>query len=204
MNWLPTKVSDSFAKGTPPMIHGNSSTATDATRQDDSKDAGEVRDTPSENLRAGAQQMLSAAIESEVADYIEARKGIVDDAGCRLVVRIGSLPERQVTTGFGPVSVRQPRVRDKRSRDQREVFRLLRRRNFAPGFSQPLTRDRPSSTHRLHHTRGTPVTLTSVGILTSAVRGLKSRDKRKAPRSKDRWAGMYSRPKAPRSRLEPS
>jgi len=28
MNWLPTKVSDSFAKGTPPMIHGNSSTAT--------------------------------------------------------------------------------------------------------------------------------------------------------------------------------
>jgi len=66
--------------------------------------------------------MLSAAIESEVADYIEARKGIVDEAGCRLVVRNGSLPERQVTTGLGPVSVRQPRVRDKRSRDQREVF----------------------------------------------------------------------------------
>ena len=122
MNWLPTKVSDSFAKGTPPMIHGNSSTATDATSQDDSKDAGEVRDTPSENLRAGAQQMLSAAIESEVADYIEARKGIVDDAGCRLVVRNCSSPERQVTTGFGPVSVRQPRVRDKRSTDRREVF----------------------------------------------------------------------------------
>ena len=83
---------------------------------------GEVRDTLSEILRTGAQQMLSAAIESEVADHIEARNGIVDEAGCRLVVRNGSLPEGQVTTGLGPVSVRQPRVRDKRSKDQREVF----------------------------------------------------------------------------------
>jgi len=58
------------------------------------------------------------------ADYVEARKGIVDEAGCRLVVRNGSLPERQVITGLGPVSVRQPRVRDKRSAKQREVFTL--------------------------------------------------------------------------------
>jgi len=44
------------------MIHSNNSKATDATRQDDSTDVGEVRDTLSEILRAGAQQMLSAAI----------------------------------------------------------------------------------------------------------------------------------------------
>jgi len=61
MNWLPTKVPDSFAKGTPPKIHGNSSTATDATRQEDSTDVGAVRDTLSEILGTGAQQMLSAA-----------------------------------------------------------------------------------------------------------------------------------------------
>jgi transposase-like protein len=66
--------------------------------------------------------MLKAAIEQEVSDYIEDRKSIVDDDGHRLVVRNGRLPERDITTGVGPVTVSQPRVRDKRSRTDRENF----------------------------------------------------------------------------------
>ena len=79
-------------------------------------------DVLTEILRTGAQKMLRAAIEKEVAEYIDGRSEILDDDGRRLVVRNGSLPEREILTGVGPVTVSQPRVRDKRSPEQREVF----------------------------------------------------------------------------------
>ena len=104
------------------MIHSNNSTFTDATGRTDSADQITASDALTEILRAGAQKMLTAAIEREVADYIEERKDIVDESGRRLVVRNGHLPEREITTGVGTVAVSQPRVRDKRSADQREVF----------------------------------------------------------------------------------
>ncbi len=42
--------------------------------------------------------------------------------GHRQVVRNGYLPERSITTGVGPVKVRQPRVHDRRSNDEAEPF----------------------------------------------------------------------------------
>ena len=104
------------------MIHSNNSTFTDATGRTDSADQITASDALTEILRAGAQKMLKAAIEREVADYIEERKDLVDESGRRLVVRNGHLPEREIATGVGSVAISQPRVRDKRSADQREVF----------------------------------------------------------------------------------
>lgn len=66
--------------------------------------------------------MLQAAIQKEVDEYLQERVGIMDESGRRLVVRNGSLPERELITGVGPVSIRQPRVRDKRPPQEREVF----------------------------------------------------------------------------------
>src|SRR5205807_559055 len=37
-------------------------------------------------------------------------------------VRNGSLPERTILTGLGPVEIKQPRVQDRRPREQREKF----------------------------------------------------------------------------------
>ena len=79
-------------------------------------------DALTEILRAGAQKMLAAAIEREVAGYVETREELTDDAGRRLVVRNGFLPEREILTGIGKVAVKQPRVRDRRPPDQREYF----------------------------------------------------------------------------------
>jgi len=81
-----------------------------------------AHDALTEILRAGAQKMLKAAIEQEVADYVNDRTDIVDELGRRLVLRNGSLPEREILTGIGPVAVRQPRVRDKRPPVDREFF----------------------------------------------------------------------------------
>ena len=64
-------------------------------------------------LRTGARQLLSQAVEAEVASFLDAHAELVDDAGHRRVVRNGYLPERAIQTGIGPVSVRQPRVRDR-------------------------------------------------------------------------------------------
>ncbi len=65
-------------------------------------------------LGEGARRMLQAAIEREVVEYVGAYAHIHDEAGHRMVVRNGHLPERELITGLGPVSVRQPRVKDRR------------------------------------------------------------------------------------------
>ena len=54
--------------------------------------------------------------------HIDACRGVVDEAGRRLVVRNGYLPERTIQTPMGDLPVRQPRVRDDRPADQREPF----------------------------------------------------------------------------------
>ncbi len=67
-----------------------------------------------EIAREGARAMLAAALQAEVAAYIEAHAHEVDENGHRLVVRNGSHEPRQVATSAGAVEVHQPRVNDKR------------------------------------------------------------------------------------------
>jgi len=67
-----------------------------------------------EIVREGARRMLAAALEAEVAAYIAAHAGELDERGHRLVVRNGHAVPRQVLTSAGAVAVRAPRVNDKR------------------------------------------------------------------------------------------
>ena len=67
-----------------------------------------------EIVRDGARQMLAAALAVEVAAYIDAHAGEVDEHGRRLVVRNGHHHQREVLTAAGAVSVTAPRVNDKR------------------------------------------------------------------------------------------
>ena len=67
-----------------------------------------------EIVRDGARQMLAAALQAEVAAYIDAHAGEVDENGRRLVVRNGYHHEREVLTAAGAVTVTAPRVNDKR------------------------------------------------------------------------------------------
>ena len=67
-----------------------------------------------EIVRDGARQMLAAALQAEVAAYVEQFRGEVDEAGHRRAVRNGYHAPREVTTAAGAVPVKQPRVNDKR------------------------------------------------------------------------------------------
>jgi putative transposase len=81
----------------------------------DSSNEGDAgRSLLDEVVRDGARQMLAAALQAEVAAYVERFTDQVDENGYRLVVRNGYHGEREVLTAAGAVMVRAPRVNDKR------------------------------------------------------------------------------------------
>ena len=77
-----------------------------------------------EFLREGARRLLQEAIGHEVDEYIGTHAHEKDEWGHRMVVRNGSLPERELLTGIGPVAIKQPRVRDRRE-DHEFTSRIL-------------------------------------------------------------------------------
>jgi transposase-like protein len=91
-----------------------------------------------EIVREGARAMLAAALQAEVAAYVEACAGEVDADGRRLVVRNGSHQVREVLTSAGAVQVQAPRVNDKRV----EEFTGQRRR-FASAILPAWCRKSP-------------------------------------------------------------
>jgi putative transposase len=64
-------------------------------------------------LREGARQMLTHAIEAEVAAFLAMHADEVDEEGRRRLVRHGHAPRRVIQTGIGGIEVQRPRVRDR-------------------------------------------------------------------------------------------
>jgi transposase-like protein len=89
----------------------NAEEPTPATVSEPAVSSGSLID---EIVRDGARRMLAAALEVEVAAYIAAHAGELDEQGRRLVVRNGHARPRQVLTSSGAVEVATPRVNDKR------------------------------------------------------------------------------------------
>ena len=58
--------------------------------------------------------MLHQALEVEVAEYVVRHREARDDSGHALVTRHGKARSRQVTIGAGTMTVKAPRVRDRR------------------------------------------------------------------------------------------
>ena len=86
----------------------------DTRKADAEQSVSETKSVLEEVLRQGAREMLLKAIDAEVGGYIDQHSQLRDEAGHRLVVRNGHMPEREILTGIGPVPIRQPRVNDKR------------------------------------------------------------------------------------------
>jgi len=83
-------------------------------REDSQKSTAVVGSLLDELVRDGARQMLAAALQAEVATYVEQFADVLDEDGHRLVVRNGYHQQRDVATGAGAVTVTAPRVNDKR------------------------------------------------------------------------------------------
>jgi transposase-like protein len=75
----------------------------------------EIEQSLDELAREGARRMILAALEVEVEQYVQALRHVRDEQGHAMVVRNGkSHHERTVNLGAGPVSLRAPRVDDRR------------------------------------------------------------------------------------------
>src|SRR5689334_24862375 len=74
---------------------------------------GSVIDPLTEVLRDGARALLAQAVEAEVASLLNRYADETTDDGRQRLVRHGHLPEREIVTGIGRVTVRCPRVRDR-------------------------------------------------------------------------------------------
>lgn len=77
---------------------------------------GPVADALTEVLREGAQRMLAAAIEAEVAAFLARFKEETLEDGRQRMVRNGRLPARSIQTGVGAIEIKVPRVRDRESK----------------------------------------------------------------------------------------
>lgn len=90
-----------------------------------------------EIAREGARRMLVAALETEVAAYLEAHGDERDDEGHALVVRNGKGRTRKITLGAGTIPVSAPRVNDRRIDSDGE------RRRFTSRILPPYMRRSP-------------------------------------------------------------
>lgn len=66
-----------------------------------------------ELIRNGAKQLIQSAVESEVQTLLDRYQDINTPSGHAAVVRNGYLPERELQTGIGPVSIKVPKVRSR-------------------------------------------------------------------------------------------
>ena len=67
-----------------------------------------IADPVTELLRVGAQQLIQHAVEAELEELLGQHNKRRTEAGNAGVVRNGFLPERELQTGVGPVTVRIP------------------------------------------------------------------------------------------------
>ena len=73
----------------------------------------EKTDPLTELLRQGARDLIQQAVESELQGLLREHDDRRTEDGKAGVVRNGYLPERQLQTGIGPVTVKVPKVRAK-------------------------------------------------------------------------------------------
>ena len=75
--------------------------------------SGAINDSLTELLRWGARGLIEQAVETELQLLLDQYANVTDLAGRQAIVRNGYLPERDILTGLGPVTVRMPKVRDR-------------------------------------------------------------------------------------------
>jgi len=63
--------------------------------------------------REGARKMLQLALENEVEEFIQKHSNLKDENGKKVVTKNGYMPERDIVTGMGPLTIIQPRIDDR-------------------------------------------------------------------------------------------
>jgi len=89
----------------------------DITSQENNHPSNAFNNALEDTLRNGARRLLQQTIEIEVNEYLEKHMHFKEEDNTRTMIRNGYLPEREIQTGIGPITIKQPRVRDKRGKE---------------------------------------------------------------------------------------
>ena len=63
-------------------------------------------------LRSGARELITKAVQTELAKFLSQYQDMTDYEGRPLVLRNGYLPQREIMTGIGPFDIKVPKTRD--------------------------------------------------------------------------------------------
>jgi putative transposase len=83
-----------------------------------------VDDPLTDVLRTGARKLLREALEAEIEGFLSQYRDLKDHQARQRVVRNGYLPERDIQTGIGQISVKVPRARDRQPDDESGPIRF--------------------------------------------------------------------------------
>jgi len=88
------------------------------------KDRGS-RWSPLEQIaREGARKMLQLALENEVEEFVQKQSALRDENGKKVVLKNGYMPQRDIVTGMGPLTIKQPRIDDRNLKDYSSATRF--------------------------------------------------------------------------------
>jgi transposase-like protein len=175
----------------------------------------EVVDPLAELLRRGARELIGQAVSEEFEVFLQRHAERRDAQGRQVVVRNGYLPEREVLSGIGPVTVSMPRARDRSGEGQRFRSSLVPpyvRRSKSVDAVLPWLYLKGVSTGNMREALVALVGKDAAGLSAAVVSKLKARwaDEyetwRRAPLGKDRWVylwadGIYSGLRADEQRV---
>jgi putative transposase len=85
------------------------------------KPASFVDDPITEIIRQGARKLLAQALEAEIDLFINQYADLRDELGRQRIVRNGYLPQREIQSGVGAVTVKAPRVRDRHTNPSEKI-----------------------------------------------------------------------------------
>ena len=74
--------------------------------------------------REGAKKMLQLALENEVDEFVQKQSSLRDENGKKIVSKNGYMPQRDIVTGMGPLTLRQPRIDDRNLKDYSNASRF--------------------------------------------------------------------------------
>jgi putative transposase len=75
--------------------------------------------------RSGARDLITKAVQAELAEFLTQYQGMTDNQGMSLVVRNGYLPQREIMTGIVPVDIKIPNTRVRGGQDNHFRSKLL-------------------------------------------------------------------------------
>jgi len=83
-----------------------------------------VDDPLTEALRTGARKLLTEALEAEIEGFLSQYPDLKNHQDRQRIVRNGYLPEREIQTGIGQISVKVPCARDRKPDYESEPIRF--------------------------------------------------------------------------------